>query len=116
MIKVLIQPLDPADGLIEAEWRRLETRGRFGFFMSWDWAGTIFATLPATCSLTLLRLSEGATTVGLAYLGRESARRHLLVRSERLYLNAPGEQLTIEDNILLALPEFETACWDATLR
>jgi CelD/BcsL family acetyltransferase involved in cellulose biosynthesis len=116
MINVLIQPLDPADEHLEAEWRRLEKRNRSSFFTSWDWAGTLFATLPATCSLTLLRLSEGAETVGLAYLGRESAQRHLLVRSERLHLNAPGEQLTVEDNILLAWPEIETACWDAILR
>ena len=116
MIEVLIQPLDPQDQHIEAEWRHLEKSGNPSFFTSWDWVGTLFDTLPAPCRLTLLRLSEDAETVGLAYLGRERALRHLLIRSERLHLNSPGEQLIVEDNLLLARPEFESACWDAILR
>src|SRR5215469_10673032 len=116
MIKVLTEPVDPGDIHIEAEWRRLEQRGNSSFFTSWDWVGTLFATQSAPCSLTLLRLSEGADTVGLAYLGRERARRHLLVWSERVHLNSPGEQLTVEDNLLLARPALEANCWDAILR
>ena len=61
MITILIQPLGPADEHLEAEWRRIEKRVRSNFFTSWDWVGTLFASLPATCSLSLLRLSEGAT-------------------------------------------------------
>ena len=116
MIEVLIQPLDPADKHIEAEWRHLEERTKSGFFTSWDWVGTLFATLPAECGLSLLRLTKHAETVGLAYLAKESALRHLLVWSTRLHFNSPGECLTIEDNLLLAQPELEGACWDAILR
>jgi len=116
MIEVLIQTLDPADKLIEAEWRHVETLAKPTFFVSWDWAGTLIATMPARRNLSLLRLSERSETVGLAQLGRESALRHLFVWSERLHLNSPGEPLTIEDNLLLARPEFEIACWDAILK
>jgi CelD/BcsL family acetyltransferase involved in cellulose biosynthesis len=116
MIEVLTQPLDSQDKNIEAEWRHLEERGEHSFFTSWDWVGTLFDTLPAPCRLTLLRLSQGAETVGLAYLGRERALRHLLVWSERLHLNSPGEPLIVEDNLLLSRPEFERACWDAILK
>jgi len=115
MIEVQVQPLDPRDERIEAEWRLLETLAKPSFFLSWDWTGSLLATLPAR-SISLLRLSDGSQTVGQAYLGRERTVRHLIVWSERLYLNAPGELLTIEDNLLLARPELETVCWDALLR
>jgi CelD/BcsL family acetyltransferase involved in cellulose biosynthesis len=116
MMKALIQPLDPAGEQIEAEWRQLEMLAKPPFFVSWDWTGTLLATLPVRSSLFLLRLCEGSETVGLAYLGRERALRHLFVWAQRLHLNSPGELLTVEDNLLLARPEFETACWDAILR
>jgi CelD/BcsL family acetyltransferase involved in cellulose biosynthesis len=120
MIKALIQPLEPADKHFEAEWRYLELRTKVSFFTSCEWAGTLLATLPANCQLFVLRLSEGADTVGLAYLGRERALRHLLVSSRRLHLNSPGELeyncLTTEDNLLIARPELERDCWDAILR
>ncbi len=116
IIEVMVQPLDPTDKHVEADWHRLENQAKASFFTSWDWVGTLFATLPVTCSLTLLRLSKDSETVGLAFLGRERALRHLLVWSERLHLNTPGESLIIEDNLLLAQPQFEPACWDAILR
>lgn len=116
MIKALVQPLDPEDGCIEAEWRHLETLAKPSFFLSWDWTGSLFATLPDRRSVSLLRLCDGSQTVGLSYLGRERTVRHLVVWAKRLHLNAPGDLLTIEDNLLLARPEFETACWDALLR
>ncbi len=116
MVEILVQPLDPGDKNIEAEWRRLENCGSPSFFTSWDWVGTMFVTPPAASNLTLLRFSEGTETIGLAYLGKERALRRLLVWSEQLHLNSPGELLTVEDNLLLARPEFETACWHATLR
>jgi CelD/BcsL family acetyltransferase involved in cellulose biosynthesis len=116
MIEIQVQPLDPQNELIEAEWRHLENRAKSSFFTSWDWVGTLLVTLPAPGRLTLLRLSEDAETVGLAYLGRERVVRNLLVWSERLHLNSPGESLIVEDNLLLARPEFEAPCWDAILR
>jgi CelD/BcsL family acetyltransferase involved in cellulose biosynthesis len=116
MVEVVVQPLNPQDKRIEAEWRHLETLAKPSFFLSWDWTGSLLATLPARCSVFLLRLFEGSQTVGLAYLGKERAIRHLVVWSERLHLNAPGELLTIEDNLLLVRPEFESVCWDAILR
>jgi CelD/BcsL family acetyltransferase involved in cellulose biosynthesis len=119
MIKALVQPLDPEDNHLEAEWRRLQMRTEASFFISWDWAGTLLASLPAKHQLLVLRLSEGAETVGLAYLGRERALRHLLVTSRRLHFNSPGEPayncLTTEDNLLIARPELESACWNAIM-
>src|SRR4051812_44098828 len=113
MIRAFVQPLDSADKQIEAEWRRLETLAKPTFFVSWDWVGTLLATLPPQHSVSLLRLCERSETVGLAYLGSESAVRHIFVRSKRLHLNSPGEPLTVEDNLLLARPDLESACWDA---
>ena len=76
--------------------------------------------IPVRSNLFLLRLSNGAETVGLAYLGGERALRHLLVWSRRFHFNSPGEPvyncLTAEDNLLIARPELESACWDAILR
>jgi CelD/BcsL family acetyltransferase involved in cellulose biosynthesis len=119
MIEVFIQPLDPADKHIESEWRRLENTTKSTFFTSWDWTGTLLATLPTRTGLILIRLSVQGETVGLGYFGQESARRHLIVWSKRLHLNSPGKAefncMTTEDNLLLAQPEFEKACWDAIL-
>jgi CelD/BcsL family acetyltransferase involved in cellulose biosynthesis len=115
MIEVQIQQFDPADNHIEAEWRHLEKRVKSSFFTSWDWTGTILTTLPVEFSPSLIRLSEQAETVGLAYLGKDRALRHFLVWSNRLHLNAPGACLTIEDNLLAAKPDLERACWTAIL-
>ena len=58
MIEVLVQPLDPEDKHVEAEWRRLEILCTSSFYTSWDWVGTLLATLPAKNSLSLLRLPK----------------------------------------------------------
>ncbi len=115
MIEVSVEPLDPRDKCIEAEWRQLEAAAKASFFLSWDWTGPLLASLPAGCSISLLRLCDRSRTVGLAYLGRDLAIRHLVVRSKQIYLNAPGHLLTVEDNLLLAEPELDTVCSDALL-
>jgi CelD/BcsL family acetyltransferase involved in cellulose biosynthesis len=118
MIEVLIQPLT-LDEHIQAEWRYLDSRAKSSFFVSWDWADALLATLPAKHSLSLLRLSDKAETVGLACIGKESALRHVLIWSKRLHFNSPGDRefncLTTEDNMLVAQPGLEKACWNAIL-
>ncbi len=113
MIEVKLQPLNPADGHTEHEWRHLEKQAKASFFTSWDWTGTLFNSLPAETNLYLLRLAKQTETVGLAYLGNERVVRHLLVQSNRFHLNSLGERLITEDNQLVVRPELESAVWDA---
>jgi CelD/BcsL family acetyltransferase involved in cellulose biosynthesis len=102
----------PPLSVLEREWRALETAGHPSFFTSWQWIGTLLATVPPTTPLQLLRGTAAGETVALALLGvQETNRRYGLVHSRGLYINETGDPrfdaLTIEHNGVLAATIFE---------
>jgi CelD/BcsL family acetyltransferase involved in cellulose biosynthesis len=110
----------PPVAALAAEWRMLEAAGQPSFFTSWQWIGTLLATVPPASRPKLLRGRAYGQTVALALLGdSDRRRRHGLVRSRGLHLNETGDSrfdsLTIEHNGILALPDWEPSVWDGLI-
>lgn len=100
-IAVDLAPARGLAGLGEA-WRSLEQRTAGSFFQSWRWIGTWLAALPAEIEPLCLRARAGGEIVGLALLTPRRIRRHGVIASRQLHLNATGraelDRLTIEYN------------------
>lgn len=109
---------------LELEWRRLQAQAEASPFIRWNWIGTWWRQLPDGEQPWLLRVSDGAQTVGLGLFGRRKLRRLRLWPSHALLLHAVGrpecDDLTIEHNGWLARRGFEqtvaTAALTALLR
>ncbi len=104
---------------LEPEWRGLQAQAEASPFIRWNWIGTWWRHLPAGEHPWLLRVSDGAQTVGLGLLGRRTMRRLRLWPSRALLLHAVGrpecDDLTIEHNGWLARRGFEQSVDAAAL-
>ena len=113
------EPLPPLP-VLESEWRALEAVSTASFFTSWQWIGTLLATVPTARRPNLLRGVVRGETIALALLGCAVTRRRLgLIRSRSLHLNEVGDPhfdaLTIEHNGILAAAGREPEVYDAAL-
>ena len=110
----------PPLATLERQWRTLEAIARPSFFTSWQWIGTLLASVPSAHRPGLLRGTANDETVGLALLGTGiTRRRHGLVRSRALYLNETGDprfdSITIEHNGILAPTGQEAVIFDSAV-
>src|SRR5262245_21679762 len=110
----------PPLSVLEREWRSVEAAGRPSFFTSWQWVGTLLASVPSTSHPMLLRGRADGATVALALLGANHQERWGgLVRSRSLYLNETGDRHfdspMIEHNAILAASSYESLVWEAVL-
>jgi len=96
---------------LEPEWRALQAQAEASPFTRWNWVGTWWHQLPAAQRPWLLRVDDGAQTVGMGLLGRRTMRRLRVWPSRALLLHAVGlpecDDLTIEHNGWLARRGYE---------
>lgn len=78
----------PDRAALTERWRALERRSDGGFFLGWTWTGSWLEATGATPEL--LAVTQGASDVALALVGRSIAPR-LLGRAATLWLNQSGD-------------------------
>lgn len=109
----------PDPRALEPEWRALQAQAEASPFTRWNWVGTWWHQLPAAHRPWLLRVDDGAQTVGMGLLGRRTMRRLRVWPSRALLLHAVGlpecDDLTIEHNGWLARRGYEDAVDGAAL-
>lgn len=109
----------PDPRALESEWRALQAQAEASPFTRWNWVGTWWHQLPAAQRPWLLRVDDGAQTVGMGLLGRRTMRRLRVWPSRALLLHAVGlpecDDLTIEHNGWLARRGYEDAVDGAAL-
>ena len=90
---------------IEQQWLDLQGRADCSYFQSWGWIGTWLVQIAAGLRPLVVRVWFEDTLVGLGIFVPGRATRHLLVRSDALFLNEypfDGRNMIIEYNGLLA--------------
>ena len=99
----LVEPYSPRT---EAVWRQLEETARPIYFLSWGWVENWLACLPHTEAPKLAVLVDRGTPIAACFLRRRRLRRHRVIPSRALYMNAIGDwaydELCVEHNALLA--------------
>ena len=81
----------PAAADLAQDWIALEAVADGSFFTSWTWIGAWLRGLPLALRPRLLRASIAGHVVGLGLLTPNIQRRHGLIRSRALFLNATGD-------------------------
>jgi CelD/BcsL family acetyltransferase involved in cellulose biosynthesis len=103
-----LELLDAREPRVEATWRLLEARAQPPFFLSWGWVENWRAALPADETPQLAVISNEGVPLAAFFLGRRRTRRHVVLPTTSLYLNATGlprrDDVCIEHNGLLAAP------------
>ncbi len=98
---------------LEPLWRGLEAGGS-SFFTTWDWIGCWLKTLPAGLDPLLITAEREGRPIAAAIAFRRPCRRHWIVNTRQLRLNATGDPkldcIAIEHNDFVGaagtLPEF----------
>jgi CelD/BcsL family acetyltransferase involved in cellulose biosynthesis len=95
-------------GEVEAIWRALEAQARPSYFLTWGWIANWLACLPRDEAPSLAVLVDGGAPIAAGFLGARRVRRHRVVPSRALYLNATGvaahDEICVEHNALLCAP------------
>ncbi len=103
-----LEILDAHAPRVEAVWRSLEREASPPYFLSWGWMANWLACLPRAEAPQFAVLSLHGAPVAAFFLGRRRLVRHLVVRSQALFLNTTGrerwDELTIEHNGVLCAP------------
>lgn len=104
-----LELLDPFAPRVEAVWRHLEELARPPYFLTWGWMENWLACLPRHEAPPLAILADAGEPVAACFIGRRRVRRHGVVASRALYINATGladyDELCLEHNALLARPD-----------
>lgn len=99
----LVEPHSPRT---EATWRQLETAARPIYFLSWGWVENWLACLPPAEAPKLAVLTDAGKPVAACFLRQRRMRRHRVISSRALFMNAIGDwaydELCVEHNALLA--------------
>lgn len=99
----LVEPHSPR---VEAVWRQLEAVARPIYFLSWGWIENWLTCLPAGEAPKLAVLVDRGTPIAACFLRRRRLRRHRVISSRALFMNAVGDwaydELCVEHNALLA--------------
>ncbi len=116
---VTATPVEDIDEL-SVEWRELESRSaEYSFFLSWHWIGSWLRCLPTTVKPLILRVSNGAQTVGLAVLVEGTTPVLRIFSLRQIALNETGDReldtITVEYNGVLAAAGLENVVTTAGL-
>lgn len=103
-VKLELVPAHAAS--VERIWRELEARAKPSYFLTWGWMENWLACLPRRDAPELAVVRRGGRPVAACFLGRRKLRRHGIVRSRALFMNATGldayDEICLEHNGLLA--------------
>ena len=102
---VKVELLRPELARVKDIWCALEERAKPVYFLSWGWVGNWLASLPSHDHLQLCTISDGNGPVAACFLGDRVMRRHKVMPTRTLHLNATGDhaydEVYIEHNALL---------------
>lgn len=105
-VRVELELVEPYSPRTEAVWRQLEAAARPIYFLSWGWVENWLACLPHEEAPQLAVLIDRGTPIAACFLRRRRLRRHRVISSRALYMNAIGDwaydELCVEHNALLA--------------
>lgn len=91
----------PSVGELEVLWRGLETADG-SLFTRWSWIGCWLKTLPGGLDPQLITAERAGRPIAAAIAYRRQSRRHRIVKTRQLHLNATGDPqldcITIEHN------------------
>jgi CelD/BcsL family acetyltransferase involved in cellulose biosynthesis len=106
-----LELVDPFAPRVEATWRALEAAAGPTYFLSWGWMENWLACLPKHEAPQLAVIEDNGEPIAAGFIGKQRVRRHGIVGSRALYLNATGldayDELCIEHNALLARPDHD---------
>jgi CelD/BcsL family acetyltransferase involved in cellulose biosynthesis len=105
-VGVQLELVEPYSPRTEAVWRQLEAAAGPIYFLSWGWVENWLACLPAGEAPQLAVLVDRGTPIAACFLRRRRLRRHHVIASRALFMNAVGDwaydELCVEHNALLA--------------
>jgi CelD/BcsL family acetyltransferase involved in cellulose biosynthesis len=104
-----LELVDPYSPRVEEIWRALEAKAQPTYFLSWGWMENWLACLPRHEAPRLAVLARDGEPVGACFVGKRRVRRHGVVPSRAVYVNATGleayDELCLEHNAILAAPD-----------
>ena len=107
-----------APGEIEQEWLDLQNRVDCSWFQSWGWIGTWLEQIATGLQPLVVKVWFEGMLVGIGVFVPGRFTRHLVVRSDALFLNEypfDGRNMIIEYNGLLADPSHQSAVYRETV-
>ena len=105
-------------GEIEQEWLDLQNRADCSWFQSWGWIGTWLEQIATELQPLVVKVWFEGTLVGMGVFVPGRVTRHLIVRSDALFLNEypfDSRNMIIEYNGLLADPSHQSAVYRETV-
>jgi CelD/BcsL family acetyltransferase involved in cellulose biosynthesis len=104
-----LELVDPYSPRVEEVWLALQAKAQPPYFLTWGWMENWLACLPRHEAPRLAVLHHDGEPVGACFVGKRRVRRHGIVASRALYVNATGledyDELCLEHNALLAVPD-----------
>lgn len=109
----------PDVGAIGSLWQALELQSEASFFQSWSWIGNWLQSMPGSIRHQLIVAERSQEVVGLGILVPQKVVRHVVFRSNALFLNEAGldeYDFIVEHNGFLLKSGLESEVLEACLR